>query len=50
MKKVATFMSGRNEIWDYRNLSIMSRIRIAYDLIFTGVVEIEWKEVRTTLI
>jgi len=42
--KVATFISGNKEIWDWRNLGILDRLKIACSLIFTGVVDIEWKQ------
>lgn len=45
-KDVATikFHDENKEIWDYRNLSLIKRIKIGLSLILTGIVEIQWKK------
>ncbi len=43
-KSVASFRSGNKEIWDWRNLPMKNRIKIALALIFYGIVDIEWKK------
>ncbi len=42
MKNVATFKSGNKEIWDYRNLPILTRIKLAWALVIYGIVDIQW--------
>jgi len=44
-KPVATYKSGKNEIWDYRGIPLRTRIRMSIALIFFGFVEIRWKGV-----
>lgn len=50
MKRVASiFFNPQNkEIWDWRNLKLIERIRIAIYLIFTGIVEIQWAKTNQT--
>lgn len=43
-KKVASLVAGNKEIWDYRNLGIIDRIKIAYSLVRFGIVDIQWNK------
>lgn len=43
---VATFRSGNKEIWDYRNLPFKIKLKIAFNLLFFGIVDIKWKAVK----
>ena len=43
-KHCATLITGNKEIWDYRNIPLKIRIKMALALALTGIVEIKWKQ------
>ena len=43
-KSVGVFISGRKELLDWRNLPFKTRLKICYNLLFFGIVDIEWKK------
>lgn len=42
MKSVGTLIARNKTIFDWRNIQLKERFRIACHLIFIGIVEIEW--------